>query len=275
VLVAGATDVGLWITKGLRDLPKVIWLGHVKGLDSIEDEPEQVTFGAAVTHAAAAPHLAAIDPDLGELMRRFAGPAVRHMGTVGGNIANGSPIGDVPPALIALGSTLTLQRGSATRTLPLEDFFIAYGRQDRRPGEFVRAVRVPKLDPDECFRCYKISKRFDSDISAVMGAFRFTRKVDQVAAARIAFGGMAATPRRATGAEAALAGARLSDPTTWSPALTALDADFSPLADQRGSARYRRDTARALLRKALIEAGGTPTRETRVIDVREDAVVSR
>ena len=275
VLVSGATDVGLWVTKQLRDVPKIIWLGRVRGLDAISDEADAVTFGATATHQAAMPHLAAIDPDLGALLRRFAGRQVRTVGTLGGNIANGSPIGDTPPALIALGSTLVLQQGDTTRTLPLEDFFIAYGRQDRRPGEFVRAVRVPKLGPDDCFRCYKISKRFDSDISAVMGAFRFTRGGDHISAARIAFGGMAATPRRATGAEAALASARLSDPTTWSAAFTALDADFSPLADQRGSARYRRDTARALLRKALIEAGGTPTRETRVIDVREDAVVGR
>jgi xanthine dehydrogenase small subunit len=275
VLVSGATDVGLWVTKQLRDLPKIIWLGRVRGLDAISHEPDAVTFGATATHQAAMPHLAAIDPDLGALLRRFAGRQVRTVGTIGGNIANGSPIGDTSPALIALGSTLVLQQGETTRTVPLEDFFIAYGRQDRRPGEFVRAVRVPKLGPDDCFRCYKISKRFDSDISAVMGAFRFTRKGDQIVAARIAFGGMAATPRRAAGAEAALAGASLSDPNAWSVALTALEADFSPLDDQRGSAQYRRETAGALLRKALIEAGGTPTRETRVIDVREDAVVSR
>jgi xanthine dehydrogenase small subunit len=275
VLVSGATDVGLWVTKQLRDVPKIIWLGRVRGLDAISDEPDAVTFGATATHQAAMPYLAAIDPDLGALLRRFAGRQVRTVGTLGGNIANGSPIGDTPPALMALGSTLVLQQGDASRTVPLEDFFIAYGRQDRRPGEFVRAVRVPKLGPDDCFRCYKISKRFDSDISAVMGAFRFTRSGDHISAARIAFGGMAATPRRATGAEAALASTRLSDPTTWSAVLTALEADFSPLDDQRGSSRYRRDMARALLRKALIEAGGTPTRETRVIDVREDAVVSR
>jgi xanthine dehydrogenase small subunit len=139
----------------------------------------------------------------------------------------------------------------------------------------VRAVRVRKLGADDCFRCYKISKRFDSDISAVMGAFRFTRNGDHIAAARIAFGGMAATPRRARTAEAALAGARLSDSNTWSAALAALDTDFSPLDDQRGSARYRRETARALLRKALIEAGGTPSAQTRVIDIREGAVVGR
>jgi xanthine dehydrogenase small subunit len=275
MLVAGATDVGLWITKQLRDLPKLIWLGRVRGLDTVSVADDAVTFGATVTHQDAMTHLAAIDPDLGALLRRFAGQQVRTAGTIGGNIANGSPIGDTPPALIALGSTLTLQRGASTRTLPLEDFFIAYGKQDRQPGEFVHSVRVLRPGPDDCFRCYKISKRFDSDISAVMGAFRFTLKGGRVAAARIAFGGMAATPRRAGGAEAALRGADLRDPATWSPALAALDADFSPLTDQRGSAAYRRDAARGLLRKALLEAGGTPTTQTRVVDRREDALVGR
>jgi xanthine dehydrogenase small subunit len=274
VLLAGATDVGLWITKQLRDLPKIIWLGRVRGLDAISVEPDAVSFGAMVTHQDALPHLAAIDPDLGALLRRFAGRQVRTVGTIGGNIANGSPIGDVPPALIALGSTLTLQRGSATRTLPLEDFFIAYGRQDRASGEFVHSVHVPKLGPDDCFRCYKISKRFDSDISAVMGAFRFTVRDGDVAAARIAFGGMAATPKRAHAAEAALRGVDLRNEASWSLALAALENDFAPITDQRGSAAYRRDVARGLLRKALIETGGTPSTRTRVVDVREDALVN-
>jgi xanthine dehydrogenase small subunit len=274
VLLAGATDVGLWITKQLRDLPKIIWLGRVRGLDTIDTKPDAVTFGTTVTHQDALPHLAAIDPDLGALLRRFAGRQVRTVGTIGGNIANGSPIGDVPPALIALGSTLTLQRGTATRSLPLEDFFIAYGRQDRAAGEFVHSVRVPRLEPNDCFRCYKISKRFDSDISAVMGAFRFTIDGGHIAAARIAFGGMAATPKRARGAEAALRGAALRNETNWSSALAALENDFAPITDQRGSAAYRRDVARGLLRKAMIEAGGTPSTQTRVVDAREDALVA-
>jgi xanthine dehydrogenase small subunit len=274
VLVAGATDVGLWITKQLRDLRKIIWLGRVRGLDAVSDERDAVTFGATVTHQAAMTHLAAIDPDLISLMRRFAGLQVRTVGTLGGNIANGSPIGDTPPALIALGSTLTLQRAAQTRTLALEDFFIAYGKQDRRPGEFVRSVRVPKLGPNDRFRCYKISKRFDSDISAVMGAFRFTLDRGRVASARVAFGGMAATPRRARGAEAALQGVSLADQASWSPALRAIDADFAPIDDQRASANYRRDAARGLLRKALVEVAGAPTTRTRVGDRREDAVVA-
>jgi xanthine dehydrogenase small subunit len=271
VLVGGATDVGLWITKQLRDLPKIIWLGRVQGLDAVDDAEDAVTFGAMASHETALPYLAAIDPDLGELMRRFASVQIRTTGTIGGNVANGSPIGDTPPALIALASTLTLQRGNATRTLPLEDFFIAYGKQDRAPGEFVRAVKVPKLAPNERFRCYKISKRFDQDISAVMGAFKITLDGGRVASARIAYGGMAATPKRAAGAEAALVGAAVRDADTWEAALLALESDFSPLTDQRAGADYRRKVARILLCKALMEIAGTPSRITRVSGIREDA----
>src|SRR4029453_448297 len=186
VLVAGATDVGLWITKKLQTLPKIIWLGRVRGLDTIAAAAGGVTFGVMVSHEAALPYLKAIDPDFGEMMRRFAGKQIRSVGTIGGNIANGSPIGDTPPALIALGATLTLQKGDAQRDLALEDFFIAYGKQDRAAGEFVRSVRVPKLTSNERFRCYKISKRFDQDITAVMGAFKFTLAGSRVQLARFA-----------------------------------------------------------------------------------------
>jgi xanthine dehydrogenase small subunit len=270
VLVAGATDVGLWITKQMRDLRKIIWLGRVKGLDTIEDSAAAITFGAGVTHAAAIPFLNAIDPDLGEMMRRFASKQVRNVGTIGGNIANGSPIGDAPPALIALGATLVLQRGASTRTMPLEYFFIAYGKQRREPGEFVRAVVAPKLAAQEHFRCYKISKRFDQDISAVMGAFKLRLVGTRVAEARIAFGGMAATPKRAPGAEAALSGADLADPATADGACARLAKDYAPIDDLRATARYRTKVAQALLRKALAEVAGAPTRATRVVGWREE-----
>jgi xanthine dehydrogenase small subunit len=270
VLVGGATDVGLWITKKLKTLSKIIWLGRVRQLDAIEGTGDSITFGATATHEAALPSLAAIDPDLGELMRRFAGKQVRTVGTIGGNIANGSPIGDTPPALIALGATLTLQKGEAQRELALEDFFVAYGKQDRAAGEFVRSVRVPKLKDEERFRCYKISKRFDQDISAVMGAFKFTLDGTRIASARIAFGGMAATPKRAQHAEAALAGTDLANEASWEPALTAIEGDFTPITDQRASAAYRSGMARALLQKALVETGGTATQNTRIVGIREN-----
>jgi xanthine dehydrogenase small subunit len=186
------------------------------------------------------------------------------MGTIGGNIANGSPIGDTLPALIALGATVVLQRNAATRTLPLEDFFIAYGRQDRAPSEFVRAVVVPKLAPDERFRCYKISRRIDQDISAVMGAFKLSLTGTHVAAARVAFGGMAATPKRAAAAEAALCGVDLTDPAAADAACERLSVDFAPISDHRASAGYRMTVAQALMRKALAEIAGTPSHVTRV-----------
>ena len=272
-LVAGATDVGLWVTKQLRDLPKVIWLGRVKNLDEIEDRRDAVSFGAMVTLSEAMPYLAAIDRDLGELLRRFAGNQIRTAGTVGGNIANGSPIGDMPPALIAVGATLALQQGDRTRTLPLENYFVDYGKQDRRPGEFVRLVRVPKFSAEDRFRCYKISKRFDSDISAVMGAFKLRVDGMRIAGARIAFGGMAAIPKRASRAEKALIEKYLDRPQDWDEAIALLAEDFKPIDDLRASADYRLDAARALLRKALTEIGGAPTRQTRITGFRETADV--
>jgi xanthine dehydrogenase small subunit len=272
-LVAGATDVGLWVTKQLRDLPKVIWLGRVKNLDEIEDRRDAVSFGAMVTLAEAMPYLAAVDRDLGELMRRFAGNQIRTAGTVGGNIANGSPIGDLPPALIALGATLALQHGDRPRTLPLENYFLDYGKQDRRPGEFVRLVRVPKFSAEDRFRCYKISKRFDSDISAVMGAFKLRVAGKRIAGARIAFGGMAAIPKRASRAEKALIEKYLDRPQDWDEAIALLAEDFKPIDDLRASAAYRLEVARALLRKALTEIGGASSRQTRITGFRETADV--
>ncbi len=268
VIVSGATDVGLWITKQLRTLPKIIHIGRVAGLGDVVDAGTHLEIGATATFADVEAAMAAIDPDLGEIWRRIGSKQVRASGTVGGNIANGSPIGDSPPALIALDATITQQKGDATREIRLEDFFIAYGKQDRAPGEFVKSVHVPKLKSGEVYRAYKISKRFDQDISAVMSAFRFTLEGDKITSARIAFGGMAATPKRASAAEAAIAGASLKDEASWGAALAAIRADFSPLSDMRASAEYRREIAAALLEKALIEVAGTATSDTRVIGLR-------
>ena len=269
-LVAGATDVGLWITKQLRALPKIILLGRVAGLADIRESEQGFHFGAGVTHARAEAAMAAIDPDLVELYRRFGGKQVRAVGTIGGNIANGSPIGDTMPALIALGATLYLRRLDATRSLPLEEFFIDYGKQDRAPGEFVTGIDVPRLKSGEVFRCYKVSKRFDQDISALLGAFRFTVEEGCVTAARVAYGGMAATPKRAAATESALEGLALADPQDWDAACEALASDFRPIDDMRASASYRLETAQALLRKALHEAAGEASAATRIVGLRPE-----
>ena len=264
LIVAGATDAGLLLTKALAEPRQMVWLGRVRGLDRIERSGNAVSIGAGVTLAQAAAHLTALAPDLGEIVRRFGSVQVRASATVGGNIANGSPIGDLAPCLIALGANLELARGAGRRTLALEDFFLVYKKQDRLPGEYVRRVIVPIPSAAMEFRAYKISKRTDEDISAVLGAFAFVLDDRRVAAVRIAFGGMAGVPSRARATEQHMPGVSLDDRATWKPALAALAGEFKPLSDHRASADYRRLVARNLLDKALTELAGAPLSQTRI-----------
>ena len=256
-LIAGATDVGLWVTKQLRDLGPVAFVAGIEDLRGVTVSDTEVRIGATTTladlHAAIAP----LHPDFAELIRRYGSAQVRAAATVGGNIANGSPIGDSPPALIALGATLHLRRGADRRAIPLEAFFLEYGRQDRAPGEFVEAVSFPR-QPDR-LRCYKISKRFDQDISALCGCFSIRIEGGRVADARIAFGGMAGIPKRALAVEAELLGQPWTR-ATIDAALPAFAEDFRPIGDMRASADYRLTTARNLLLRYFLEDGGTPTR---------------
>ena len=270
-LLAGATDVGLWVTKGLAPLRKFISLGRVKGLEEIHDSPEVLALGAMSTHARAMGPLAGIDPDLGELMRRFGSAQVRASGTVGGNIANGSPIGDLAPALITLGAILELRQGNDRRTLPIENFFLGYRKQDRRRGEFLRSVLIPKPGPNDHIRIFKVTKRFDEDISAVMMAMRLTIKDGRIVTARVAFGGMAAIPKRALAVEKALLESRIQEGTAWAAAGEALGQDFTPLDDHRASAAYRLQVGKNLIVKALAEIAGAPSDATRIIGHREAA----
>jgi xanthine dehydrogenase small subunit len=251
-IVAGATDVGLWVTKQLRDLGPTVFIGDIADLRQVEESPEALTLGAAVRYSEAREALARLHPDLGELVRRIGGVQVRNAGTIGGNIANGSPIGDMPPALIALGAELTLRRGTERRTLALEDFFLGYGKQDRAPGEFVESIRIPRPSPDMLVRVVKLSKRFDSDISGVCGAFALRIEDNVVTLARVAFGGMAGIPARAPGCEAALTGRPWSEDVVEAAA-QALARDYEPLDDLRGSAAYRRKVAANLLRRIWAE----------------------
>ncbi|NNU81300.1 xanthine dehydrogenase small subunit [Halovulum dunhuangense] len=256
-LVAGATDVGLWVTKQLRTLAPVAFLHRLEALQRIETDAAGITIGAGVTLSRLRGVMAARHPDFAELIRRYGSVQVRNAATIGGNIANGSPIGDGPPALIAQGASLTLRRGAERRTLPLEDFFLDYGKQDRRPGEFVESIHIP-AQPDR-LRCYKLSKRFDQDISAVCGCFSITIEDGHVNAARIAFGGMAGIPKRAAHVEAALVGHPWEEATVRS-AQGAFALDFTPLSDMRASAGYRLRAAQNMLLRAYHEDRGTRTR---------------
>ncbi len=271
LIVAGSTDAGLWLTKALIEAPRVIWLARVEGLDRIERTSNAISIGATATLADAARELGALAPDLAEIIRRFGSTQVRASATVGGNIANASPIGDLAPCLIALGASLELGVGGSTRTLQLEDFFIAYKKQDRRPGEIVRRIAVQVPDATTRFRAYKITKRMDEDISAVLGAFAFHMDGRRIASARVAFGGMAGIPARARATEHALANIDLDTPATWPPALDCLAAEFKPLSDHRASAEYRILVARNLLHKALLEIAGAPLSSTRIVSQMEAA----
>ncbi|WP_417808686.1 xanthine dehydrogenase small subunit [Thioclava sp.] len=259
-LIAGATDVGLWVTKQLRNLDTVAFLGGCTDLQQIEETSNSFIIGAGVTIAALRKAMTTPHPSFAELLRRFASEQVRQAATIGGNIANGSPIGDSPPALIAMGAQLTLRRGDALRTIALEDFFLDYGKQDRAPGEFVQSVTIPKTAPG--LACYKLSKRFDQDISAVCGCLNLTLKDRKIATARIAFGGMAATPKRAGALEDALIGQPL-DETTLTAALPALEADFAPMSDMRASSAYRMQTAKAM----VLRYGRAPSGQPSILEV--------
>ena len=262
-ILSGATDVGLWITKLHRDIVTFISTNRVPELQLVAEHDDTLHIGAAATWSDLEEVIGRRFPDFGELLRRFASVQIRNVATIGGNIANGSPIGDGPPALIALGARVVLRKGSATRTLPLESFFIAYGKQDRQPGEFVEAIEVPLIDRPERLKCYKISKRFDQDISAVCGCFNIDVAGGVVRASRICYGGMAGTPKRATSVEAALTG-RAWTLATVMDALPAFDRDYTPLGDMRGSAAYRSQAAKNLLIKYFHETR-RPLRETRLV----------
>ena len=252
-LIAGATDVGLWVTKQLRDLPEVAFLHACADLQRIERDGDRLRIGAGVTIAALRKAVAGTHPAFAELLRRFASEQVRQAATVGGNIANGSPIGDTPPALIAMGALLHLRKGETRREIPLEDFFLDYGKQDRAKGEFVEAVTIPASAPG--LACYKLSKRFDQDISAVCGCLSITVEGGRITNARIAFGGMAGIPKRAMAVEAALTGKDWTL-TTVTAALPALAEDFTPMTDMRASATYRLESAQNMLIRYFHERAG-------------------
>ncbi|SUZ31607.1 putative xanthine dehydrogenase subunit E [Roseibaca ekhonensis] len=254
-IVAGATDVGLWVTKFLRDLPVAVFIGHLDGLRSVTQTDEALHLGAIVSYEDARAPLLAHFPHMARYWDRIAGWQVRAMGTLGGNIANGSPIGDTPPPFIALGARLVLRKGPTRREIPLEDFFLDYGKQDRTAGEFVETIILPKPTQGTLHATYKLSKRRDEDISAVAFGMSLTVADGTITDARLAFGGMAATPKRAAHAEAALIGQAFTLDTLQAAA-RALPQDFTPLSDMRASAGYRMTAAQNLLTRFWLEQSG-------------------
>ncbi|MEM6891746.1 MAG: xanthine dehydrogenase small subunit [Pseudomonadota bacterium] len=253
-LIAGATDVGLWVTKDFRKLGPVAFLNQCRELQTIQTTGDgRVRVGAGVTMQMFHRVASEIQESYGELVRRYGSEQVRAAATIGGNIANGSPIGDNPPPLIAIGAELHLRKSDARRSMPIEDFFIEYGKQDRMPGEFVEAVTLPQTVPD--LRVYKLSKRFDQDISAVCAAFNLKVEDGVIASARTAFGGMAGIPKRASHVEDALVGLPWAEESIRQ-ALPKFADDFEPLSDMRASAGYRLVAAENMLLRYFFERSG-------------------
>ena len=261
-LLAGGTDLALEVTQFHRELPVMIYVGHIEDMKRIEVTDKDIEIGAAAALSDCYEALSREYPDFGELLHRFASLQIRNQGTLGGNIGNASPIGDAPPLLIALGAQIALRQGNTRRILPLQDYFLDYKVTARQEAEFIEKIIVPRAQANQAFRAYKVSKRLDDDISAVCAAFNLTIVDGVVTEARIAFGGMAAIPKRASACEAALVG------SAWYPgvierACNALGEDFTPLSDFRASKEYRLLTAQNLLRKFFLEQQ-SPEVETRV-----------
>ncbi|MCR6477320.1 xanthine dehydrogenase small subunit [Variovorax sp. ZS18.2.2] len=257
-LLAGSTDVGLWVNKQFRDLGDIIYVGDVAEMKTIEtrqnDGADELYIGAGASLESAFEALVQRVPSLQDVWLRFASPPIRHAGTMGGNVANGSPIGDSPPVLMSLDAQIELRRGDVVRRMPLPDFYIDYMKNQLQPGEFVQGLAIPLVAMRRQVRAYKISKRFDCDISALCAGFaiELDEGRDTVKAVRLAFGGMAATVKRAANAEAALVG----KPWTQSSVATAklaLAQDFKPLSDMRASADYRLQVAQNLIQRLWLE----------------------
>jgi xanthine dehydrogenase small subunit len=254
-IVAGCTDVGLWVTKMHMQFAQVLDVTQVAELRRIEHYPHHIAIGAAVTLTDAYAALVADRPQLKNFANRFAGLPVRNSGTLGGNVANGSPIGDSMPLLIALGANVVLMSVRGHREMPLEALYTGYRKNVMAPDEVLAWIKVPKATASETMKIYKISKRYDDDISAVCLALNLHIAGGVVKKASIGAGGVAATPARAVKTEAALTGKPWTLATVQA-AIATLRAEFQPISDMRASAAYRSTVLGNLLQRYWLESQG-------------------
>ncbi|RAS22812.1 xanthine dehydrogenase small subunit [Paraburkholderia bryophila] len=269
-ILAGSTDIGLWVTKMMRDLGNIVYIGQIAEFQKLETNDDWIEIGAGVSVEKAYTEIIKQYPELFEMQQRFASLPIRNAGTLGGNIANGSPIGDSMPGLIALGARVIVRGGEIEREMPLEDLYLAYQKKDMAEHEFVVGLKVPTrtgVRKNFQFRTYKLSKRFDSDISAVCAAFSFIADGDVIREPRIAFGGMAATSKRATHAEAVLRDADWHEATAQA-AMIALGNDYAPLSDMRATSNYRLEAAKNTLYRFWLETRPNNPLPKSALDVR-------
>ncbi len=247
-VLAGSTDVGLWVNKAFRDISPVVSIAHLDELHEVKLTDNTLTLGACVTYSEAANALLTEIPTLSDYWYRIGGEQVRNMGTIGGNISNGSPIGDTPPVLLALGATLLLRSSAGTRRLPLDDFFVEYGVQALEKGEFLQSIEIPLPPTSSHIAAYKISKRADEDISSVCCAYNLVLEHGVVKDIKLAYGGMAGTPKRAYATEELLLGKPWQQDSI-DAAIASLRDEFTPLSDWRASAAYRANVCANLMQR--------------------------
>jgi xanthine dehydrogenase small subunit len=265
-MVAGATDIALEVTQMNRRIPQLIAINDIPSLKSIIIEDESILIGAGVTYSQMEATLNEHFPEFGQLLHRFASRQVRNNGTMGGNIANASPIGDTPPVLLALGACIELASTEGNRWLPLHEFFLDYKKTQQKPGEYLRMIRIPRLHANQVLKVYKISKRLEDDISAVLAVFKFTLAgeagAQTVTAVTSGFGGMAGIPKAATNLEQALLNQQISM-AAFEKAAQVLDQDFAPMSDVRATSEYRMQVAQNLIQKCAFELSN-PNSVTRI-----------
>lgn len=270
-IIAGGSDLGLDITQQLHEFEHIVNVQGVTEMKIINDTEGYIEIGAAVSYDSAKSDLVDLFPAFESLLRRFASKPIRYWATIGGNIANASPIGDIPPALIALDATLNINGRFGSRKVKVEDFFINYKQTDLQPGEFIQSVIIPKLIDGESFHFHKISRRYEDDISAVCMAIKFLVKDDAIERTRVALGGMAEIPKRANCLEKMLVINRTKTDIA-KLAYAELKKDFSPISDVRGSAGYRLQVAANLVKKTLLMEHSKS--DINIVDLSDDAIIS-
>jgi len=263
ILLAGGTDLALSVTQNLASFEQLIYIGDVAELNQINENKNEIIIGSSVPYSSFTPLLEKEYPELAQMIERIGSKQIRNTGTLGGNIGNASPIGDMPPALIALGADITLQRGEQQRKILVEDYFVSYKKTVLAPSEFIRDICIPKSKSGQSLKIYKISKRFDDDISAVLAAIFIELERGKIKTIRIAFGGMAEIPKRAKNCEVALLG-KIFNQENIDIAKQALINDFKPMTDVRASDKYRMKVAQNLVQKCYLELTHKNI-ETRVI----------
>lgn len=267
-LVAGGTDLALLVTQNLATIDKLVYVGNVEELMNFEETDTEIVIGSGLPYSKFIDTLHHYYPDLGEMIERIGSKQIRNSGTLGGNVGNASPIGDMPPALIALGATMTLHHDGVERTILVEDYFVDYKKTVLKPSEFIKSIQIPKPVAGQILKLYKISKRHDDDISAVLAAIfiehNSTQNALKITNVRMAFGGMAAIPKRAFTAENQLLGKNLTKEAV-ALAKQSLSNDFQPMSDVRASDKYRMTVAKNLIEKCYLELQSNVI-ETRVVN---------